>query len=88
MLTQLFEDPLNAIIMICFIGIDQNVFQVYNIKNIQFFSQDFIDLALKTGGSIDQTRRYNLILKITIPNSKHLLLFISFLNTHLMIYTD
>lgn len=45
----------------------------------------FIDIVLKTGRSIRKSKKHNLILKMAIPSLEDGLLFITFLNSHLII---
>lgn len=47
MSSQLFEDSFNKINIVCFFDIDQNIILVYNDNNMQFFDQDFVDIALQ-----------------------------------------
>lgn len=41
-----------------------------------------MNIILKTGQSIQQTKEYNMILKITISSTKYRLLLVTFLNFH------
>lgn len=52
MLSRLFKNPLNRINIIYIIGIDNNIIEIYNNHNIQFLSQDLIDITLKTSSNI------------------------------------
>lgn len=48
MLLKLIKDSLNGINMICFISVDQDIIQIESHKNVQFFDQNFINIALET----------------------------------------
>lgn len=66
-------------------SIDQNIFQIYNNKNIKLFDKDLIDIALKSGRNIKKFEKHDLILKITILSSKNNLLFVVFIDFYLII---
>ena len=53
-LPQKIQHPLhNFYVILAFIfGVNKDVIQVNNYKNIEFFGQDLIDVALKAGRSI------------------------------------
>ena len=38
--------------MICFIGLDQDIVKIDNNKNIIFFGQDLVDVALEVQQSV------------------------------------
>lgn len=65
-------------------GINQDVFQIYDDKNIKFFNNNFIGTALEAGRSIKKSKRHDLILKLTVLSLKSHLLFIVFTNSHLV----
>ena len=60
-------------------NVNQNVIEVHNNKNIKFFYQDIIDIALESSRCISQSKIHHLILKMVIIDSKNCLLFIAFL---------
>ncbi len=66
-------------------GIDKDIIQVYNNKNIKLLYQDLIDISLKYSWYIDQLKSHYLIFKIALVGSESCLLFIVFLNLHSMI---
>ena len=69
-------------------GIDQNVIQIYYNKNIKLFSKNLVDIALKTGRSIEKSESHNLVLEVAVLDTKDRFLFITFLYPHLMISTS
>lgn len=73
----MFEDLLNKIHTVCFIGINHN-----NDKYTKLFCYNLVNIILKTGWYIKQTKRYYLILVIIILNPIHYLLFIFLLNLY------
>ena len=63
-------------------SIDENTIKVYNNKNIKFFCQNLVDIALKHDWYVGQTKKHYLILKITIMGHESYLLFITFSNSY------
>ncbi len=66
-------------------GVDKNVIQVYNDKNIKLFCKNYIDIFLKNDWYISQSKKYYLIFKAVILDPKNCLLFITFSDLYLMI---
>lgn len=69
-------------------SIDENVIEVYNNKNVKFFYQNLVDVALKRGWFVGQSKKHHLVLKVVIMNLKSCLLFIAFSDSHPMIDID
>ena len=65
--------------------VNQNVIKVYNNKNIKFFYQDFVDIALEACGSIVKIEKYDLVIKIAVPQLQDCFLLVIFSNSHSMI---
>lgn len=65
--------------------IDDNIIQVYNHKNIKLFSQDFVNILLKYGQYISQSKKHYLVFKMIILDSKNYLSFVTLLNPYLII---
>ena len=65
--------------------IDQDIIQIYNIKNIQLFSQNLNEIFLEYSRSIKQIKKHDLILKIVILSLEVNILFITFANSYLII---
>ena len=68
------------------LGVNQDVLLVDDDKDVKLLGQDFIDVALEGGRSIGETKRHNLVLKVTIPGLKSRLLLITFSYLHSMIF--
>ena len=66
-------------------GIDKNIIQIYNAKDIKLFYKDLIGIVLKRCQSIGQFKEYHLILEIIISSLESYFLLIFFANSHLMI---
>ena len=67
-------------------SINQNVIDVYNDKNVEFFFQYFVNKALKVRGGIIKIKINNLILKMIIPCLGGCFLLVTLLNSYLIIY--
>ncbi len=61
---------------------------VYYNEDIKLFSENFINVALKTGGYIGKAKGHYLILEMVVSSAKGRLSFVTFLNPHLMIGTS
>ncbi len=70
------------------LSIDQDVIQVYHNKDIKLFSENLIDVALKTSGFVKKAKRHYLVLEVVVSGAKDYLLFVTFSNSHLMIGTS
>lgn len=70
--------------MIRFINIDQIIIKIYNNKNILFFCKNLVNITLKTGQNIRQTKWHNLIFEINMLSMKQYFLFGFFLNLYLI----
>ncbi len=69
-------------------GIDQDIIQIHHNKDIKLFSEDLVDVALKTGGCIRKTEGYYLVLKVAVSGAKGHLLLVTFSDCHPMISTS
>ena len=69
------------------ISIDEDIIQIYNDKNIEFFSKDLVDLSLKVCQGVCQSEKYHLVFKLAITSLETHLLFVLFPNSHSIIYT-
>lgn len=58
-----------------------------NNKNLVFFSQDFIDAALEASQLVWKTEKHNSVLEMAISSFKCRLVFVTLLDSHLMIGT-
>ncbi len=87
MLPQLVQHPLNGLyVLFTFaLDVDEDVIEVYYYKNVELFCQDLVDVARKCGRYIGQSKRHDLIFKVTIVSLKGCLTFITFLDLHLMV---
>ena len=66
-------------------NIDKDVITIYYHKNVKFFCQNLVNIALKRGRCIGQSKKHYLILKMAIIDPKDRLLFIFFSDLHPMI---
>ncbi len=68
-------------------SIDQDVVQVHYNEDNKLFSQNFVDIALKTGGCIGNAEEHYLVLEVAVSGAKGRLPFVTFSNPHSMIGT-
>ncbi len=67
------------------LAIDKDVIKVHYHENVEFFYQDLVDITLKYGRHINQSKRHDLIFEVTISGLISRLPFIAFPNTHLRV---
>ena len=87
MLPQLVQYPSNGLyILFAFIlVVDEDIIEVHYHKNVEFFYQNLVDIALKYARCIGQSKKYHLILKMAIVGPEGCFSFILFPNLHLMV---
>ncbi len=87
MLPQLVQHPLNGLdVLFAFVlGVDEDVIKIHYDENVELLCQDLVDIALKCGRCVGQSKRHHLVLKMAIAGPEGHLPFISFLNPHLMV---
>ena len=64
------------------VGINQNVIQIHDNKNIQLFSQNLIDVSLEGSRSVRKIKKHDMIFEMTISSLDRRLLFVAFMNSH------
>ncbi len=87
MLLQLVQYPLNGLYMLFVFtfGVDKDVIEVHYHENVELLCQDLIDVTLKHGRRISQSKRHNLVFEVTIVDPEDCLPFIAFSDPHLMV---
>ncbi len=70
------------------LSIDQDVIQIHYNEDIKLFSENLIDVALKTCGYIGKAKRHYLILEVVVSSVKDRLSFVTFLNPYSVIGTS
>lgn len=85
-----FQNPPNDfnVISALIFYIDKNIIQVNSNKNIKFFSQNLVGIALKASRYIGRAKNYYRVLKMAILSLKNYLLFVAFFNLYLIISTS
>ena len=68
-------------------GVDKNIIQIHNDKNIEFFCEDLIDVALEYCRSAGQSKRHYLIFEVAVSGPKSSFPLIFFANSHPLIGT-
>lgn len=69
-------------ILFLIFNINQNLIYIDYNKNIKFYTMNFINIVLKNSKYIKKTKKYHLILNITILGIKNYLLLSLFLNSY------
>ena len=66
-------------------NVNKNIIEIYNNKDIKFFCQNLVDIALKNSQYVGQSKKHYLVLEMAIAGSKDRLQFNVFLDSHLII---
>ena len=84
---QFFENSLNSIdVSLAWVfGLDEDVIEINNDKNIKFLGQDLVNKALEAGQCVEQPKKHYLVLEMAVSSPVSHLLFIAFFHPHLMI---
>ncbi len=69
-------------------SIDLDIIEIYHNQDIKLFSEDLVNITLKPSRCIKKTKRYDLVLEVTVFDMKNCFLFITFSNSYLMIDTS
>ena len=69
------------------LGVDEDIIQIHNDKNIELFREDLIDVALECCQSVGQSKRHYLIFEVAVSGPESSLPLISFANSHPVIGT-
>ena len=68
-------------------GVDEDVIEVNNDKNIEFLSQDLVDVALETGRGVGQPKRHYLVFEVAVSSLESRFSFIALFYPHPMVST-
>ncbi len=87
MLLKLLEHPLNGLyVFFAFaFDVDEDVIKVHYHKNVKFFYQDLIDIALECSRCVSQSKRYDLVLEVAIAGLEDRFPCIAFPDPHSMV---
>ncbi len=87
MLLQLVQHPSNGLYMLFAfaLDIDDYVIEIHYYKNVKLLCQDLVDIALEYSRCVGQSKRYYLVLEMSIAGLKGRLPFDSFPNPHSMV---
>ena len=66
-------------------NIDKDVIEIHYHDNVKFLYQNLVDIVLECGWSIDSTKKYYLVLEMTIAGLEGHFLFIAFINPYLIV---
>ena len=66
-------------------SVDEDIIEVHYTKNFELFCQNLIDVTLKRGRYINQSKRHHLVLKMAIAGLENYFLFFAFLDPYLIV---
>ena len=86
---QFLKNPSNCIEVSLFwvLSVDNDVIEVNNDKDIEFFGQDLINIALEAGQYIGQLKKHYLIFEVAVSSPESRFLFIARFYPYLMVST-
>ncbi len=67
------------------LGIDQNVVQIHDNKDVKLLSEDLVNIPLEASRCVGKTKKHDLILEVAVLSSESSLPFIPFSNPHLLV---
>ncbi len=67
------------------LSVDEDVIKIYYHRNVEVLYQDLVDVTLKYGRRVGQSKRHDLIFEVTIAGPEGYLLFIAFPDPHSMV---
>ena len=73
--------------MALILGVDEDIIQIHNDKDIKFFRKNLINVALECCRNVGQPKRHYLILKVVVSDPESSLSLISFTNSYPVIGT-
>ncbi len=87
MLPQLVQHPSNGldVLFALILSVDEDVIEVHNHNDVEFLYQDLINITLKRGRCVGQSKRHDLVLEMTIAGSEGRFSFIALSDPHLMV---
>ena len=88
-LPELLQHPLYGrdVSISVIIGIDEDVVQIYDNKDIKLFSKNLVDVSLEAGWRVGEIERHHLILEVTVLGSECDFLLVFFADSHSMVDT-
>ena len=86
---QFLENPSDGIdvSLAWVLGVDEDVIEINNDKDIEFLGQDLVNIALEAGRGIGQLKRHYLVLEVAVSSPESRLSFIALFYPHLMVST-
>ncbi len=87
MLPQLVQHPSNGldVLFALILSVDEDIIKIHYHKNVEFLGQDLIDVTLKCGRYVGQSKRHDLVLEIAIAGPEGRFPFITFPDPHSMV---
>ncbi len=67
------------------LSINENIIEIHYYKDVELLGQDLVDITLKHGRCISQSKRYDLVLEMAIAGPEDRLPFIAFSDPHSMV---
>ncbi len=77
---QLVQHPSNGLyVLFAFVlGVDKDVIEIHYYENVELLCQHLVDVTLKRGRCVGQSKKHDLIFEVTIASFEGRLLFVAF----------
>ena len=86
---QLVENPTYCLDVVFLVfGVDEDIIQIHNNKDIEFFRKDLIDIVLECCQSVGELKKHYFLLEVAVSGSESSLSLISFANSHPVVGTN
>ncbi len=84
MLPQLIQHPSNSlyILFALALGVDEDVIEIHYHENVELLCQDLVDVTLKRGRCVSQSKRHDLVLEMAVAGPEGRLPLIAFPDSH------
>ncbi len=64
------------------LSVDEDVIEIHYYKDVELLGQNLIDVTLKRGRCIGQSKRHDLVLEMAVAGPESRLSFVAFPDTH------
>ncbi len=67
------------------LSVDEDIIKIHYYEDVKFLGQDLVDVTLKRGRCVGQSKRHDLVLEMAVAGPEGRLPFIAFSDPHSMV---
>ncbi len=67
------------------LSVDEDVIEIHYYKDVELLGQNLVDVILKCDRSVGQSKRHDLVVKMSVAGPEGRLPFVTFPNPHSMV---